>query len=138
MPPEPLKIVPADGPLPRRLATSDLLPVLDALADAAKELHISIKRGGVTVTLDVAGTAATSPGDLPDALSPCEADIITTISNAGQRLTAEGIKRGLQDAGKLHGDSTVTKALARLVQKKKCLTNRSDSYGRGYGLADWS
>lgn len=71
-------------------------------------------------------------------LTECERDLVEILDVAGRRMTGDEIKDELQKAGKLHGDSTITKALPRLVHQKKRLTNRRDSYGRGYGLADWS
>jgi hypothetical protein len=84
------------------------------------------------------------PDDAPpaprtsDELRECDQDIARILGQAGERLTGEVIKRRLQEAELRHGDSTIDHSLADLVKRRKLLTNRRDSYGRDYGLADWS
>jgi hypothetical protein len=70
-------------------------------------------------------------------LTDCERDVLGVIERAGRRLSGDEAKLALQEANLLHGDSTVTHALADLVQVKGLLTNRRDSRGKGYGLPEW-
>lgn len=37
-----------------------------------------------------------------------------------------------------YSESAVAHALADMTRRKGWLTNRKDSYGKGYGLLDWS
>ncbi len=62
------------------------------------------------------------------------------IREAGERLQGPQIKQRLEAAGRVHGDSTVNNALARLTGTKQVLTNivnDEDDFGEGYGLAEW-
>ena len=76
-------------------------------------------------------------------LTPCERDVLAVLERAGKRLTTQEVLQALarwaqEEPEHLHGDSTVTRALAELCRRKGLLSNRRDTYGRGYGLADWS
>jgi hypothetical protein len=72
-----------------------------------------------------------------DVLSECELDCLEMIALAGKRLKGDEVRIALRRAGKVHGESTVVKALAKLTGQRKELTNRTDAYGSGYGLAEW-
>lgn len=87
---------------------------------------------------DVSALAAVPPPVNPlDQLTECQRDILDAVRAAEKRLTGEDIKRALQAAEKLHGDSTINHTLAEMI-KAGLLTNRKDSYGKGYGLPEWS
>lgn len=66
----------------------------------------------------------------------CERDILATLAELGaslaRRFTAPTLLRALDEKKRLHGDSTINQALARLV-RVGLLVNAKD--GRGYGLA---
>jgi hypothetical protein len=68
--------------------------------------------------------------------TPCEADIIQTLREVGCRLTTSQLLTELSRRGRLHGTSTVRKALADMVDSQR-LTNKQDCMPKGYGLPDW-
>jgi Fe2+ or Zn2+ uptake regulation protein len=70
-------------------------------------------------------------------LTPREKDILVLIEEAGHRMTVVEVLAALEAAGKIHGESTVRCALPYLRNVAKLLNNKSDDYGRGYGLAEW-
>lgn len=55
-----------------------------------------------------------SIGEAP--MTECERDVIDTLKDAGRSLTTSKIIDAMIKAGKLHGESTVVKALARMVK----------------------
>ena len=118
--------------------STELLAHLAGLAAAGQELAVSIQQGNVTVSLTVnVESALPVPPVQADTLTDSETDILALLEAAGRRMTMEQVKDQLQQAGKLHGDSTITKALPRLVHRKRLLTNGKDGRGKGYGLAGW-
>lgn len=84
------------------------------------------------------GDAAEMQNDLLLGVNDCGRDILALLEEVGRRLTGEQVRREFQARQKLHGDSTIAHALAELGPLHRALlSNRRDSYGRGYGLADW-
>lgn len=85
-----------------------------------------------------AGGDGASESDPMLGVNDCGRDILTLLEEVGRRLTGEQIRREFQARQKVHGDSTISHALADLGPLHRALlSNRRDSYGRGYGLADW-
>jgi len=113
--------------------SAELLSHLAGLLADGRPLHVSMSAAGVCLTLSVAPVRTPQP----HAPSPCEADVVTIIRERGRRMTTEEVKRVLQTRNQVHGDSTVTKALADLCRRHGMLTNGRDGRGRGYGLAEW-
>jgi hypothetical protein len=70
----------------------------------------------------------------PGRRAECKADIVEVVSAAGSALTQKEIVRALKLAGKQHGPSTVTKALADLTAAGE-LVNPKDK--KGYRLPGW-
>jgi hypothetical protein len=70
-----------------------------------------------------------SPADRP--LTACEADVLAVVRAAGRRITKPEIDLRLETLGRAHGDSTILRALARLVRVGQ-LSNAHDR--RGYGV----
>lgn len=80
--------------------------------------------------------ATPRPRCLEQDLMPCPHDCLEIVRQAGKRLTAVQIKKGLNDAGKIHGECTIRTALASL-HREGLLDNRRDTKPRGYGLPTW-
>jgi hypothetical protein len=84
--------------------------------------------------------ADTPQGDTP-AIPPapprpftlCERDLLAVVRSSGCRLTMPQIRARLDQRGQLHGESTLLRALARLVRVGH-LTNAHDR--RGYAVPD--
>lgn len=127
---------PQDGS--RRAA---LLALLAELVRDGEPLRVLMEERGHRLRLSVGPVpgAAAAPAAAPASaeLSPCEEDILRVLAEAGRRLTTGAVLSALQEAGRLHGDSTVIHALADLCRRKGRLTNRKDGRGRGYGLTEW-
>lgn len=66
--------------------------------------------------------------------TPCERDLLDLLARAPMPLTTQRVLAQLETAGKLHGESTVRHALARLVGAGKITNSRRPP--RGYRLAD--
>lgn len=130
----------------------DLIEILLQLRDWAAEVYphyhpskivLTLQHGEKTervcLPLPINGRPVSQPpADEPDNLNDCGRDILALLEERGERMTGDAIRGALQERGQLHGDSTITRTLADLgPQNRKVLSNRRDSYGRGYGLADW-
>jgi hypothetical protein len=59
--------------------------------------------------------------------TPCEADVLTVVSQAGKPVATSAILTALEAARLYHGESTVKRALAHLVS-----LGRLANGGRGY------
>ncbi len=69
-------------------------------------------------------------------LRPHQQEIIDAIRDAGNRLTTDEILAVLEKKGTHRSEGTTKNTLAALVQFGP-LTNKTDEYGRGYGLPEW-
>lgn len=67
----------------------------------------------VLIEPDPASIPILKPEDIP---TPCEADILTTLRDAGRRMLRPEIINALEDR---HGESTLEKSLAKLVRLGK-------------------
>jgi hypothetical protein len=119
-------------PTSREAVLASLLALLENCRGCVLVTVEAGERGGATFRFPPLQTAATD-----EQLTECERDIIDLIREAGKRLTQAQVKAQLEAAGKIHGDSTVTHALAELTGDKRRLTSKRDEKGRGYGLAEW-
>jgi hypothetical protein len=128
--------------LPPRVIADVIQAVLNGQVPLPFEFQIRAAGRAYRLTLEEAlGSPAVGPPPSEDELSECERDIVALLEEAGQRLTGSEIRKRLgtfSPAKVPHGDTTITHALADLVQRKHVLNNKKDSYGKGYGLADWS
>ncbi|HEY1190713.1 MAG TPA: hypothetical protein VGE74_23985 [Gemmata sp.] len=70
----------------------------------------------------------------PSKRNECRTDILDVVRAAGRPLTRKEVIRGLKLAGKVHGPSTVAKALADLTTAG-ALINPKDK--KGYRLPGW-
>lgn len=85
--------------------------------------------------LDRNGTAS-EPSKVPP--TPCEQAILELFEEKQERLSKGQILIALDDARTCYSESAVAHALADMTRRKGWLSNRKDSYGKGYGLPDWS
>jgi hypothetical protein len=69
--------------------------------------------------------------------SECESDCIETVRTAGRPLKRNEVVKALEASGKVHGKSTISNALARLVSMG-LLVNDKGCSARGYRLPEWS
>jgi hypothetical protein len=107
-------------------------------AVVAGRLRVCMTRGGYTFTLEVApaGTAAGSKRPIPSPMQPrndCERDVLALFAGLppGGRLTMTRAFEALGRSGRLHGESTLRIALARLTRAGLL---RNDNDHRGYYL----
>ena len=107
---------------------------------AAVRLRID-QDDGDRLQLPIAAMVAVTPDepddDGPHTPTPCERDILGLIEETDRRYTVVQVLAALEGAGKIHGESTVRKALANLCRRTGLLTNKRDSRGKGYGLVEW-
>jgi hypothetical protein len=75
------------------------------------------------------------PNNTVTPVSGCRADILTVLHAAGQRLTTNRILDALEEAGMIHGESTVKMALAEMV-RTGVLTNDNRAEPKGYAIAE--
>jgi hypothetical protein len=65
-------------------------------------------------------------------LTPCEHDVLAALGEASHRLTTRQLLSRLEQSGRLHGERTVTRGLARLVRLGLVCSSRR--IPRGYYL----
>lgn len=87
------------------------------------------RAGGVRVVVTVRVVAGG-----PGAATPCEADVLTALASATGPWTTTRLLAEMGRLGMEHGESTVKRALARLVRAGVVLSSRVAP--RGYALAD--
>jgi hypothetical protein len=75
--------------------------------------------------------------DTPKKLTPCQIDCIAIIRQASKRLTTEGVRQALESHGKVHGNSTIRRALADLVTCGELTSGGKGRRSKGYGLPGW-
>ncbi len=68
--------------------------------------------------------------------TPCEADILDLVRLTPRRLTVVQIIDALETSGKLHGESTVRHALARLSRSGRLVPHRRAPCGYSLPAAE--
>jgi hypothetical protein len=79
--------------------------------------------------------APLTDGYTPFQPTGCRADILTVLRAAGQRLTTNRILDALEEAGMIHGESTVKMALAEMV-RSGILSNDNRAEPKGYAVVE--
>jgi hypothetical protein len=69
-------------------------------------------------------------------LTDCDRACLEVIDQAGRRLKRGEVVKALEEAGELHGQSTIKNSLAKLV-RAKLLTNNRGRGAKGYGRPEW-
>jgi hypothetical protein len=114
---------------------AELLGLLTPLAKAANRgLTRVVVSGPLAARVQVWPADCRPPANVAPAggrLTPCEADALAVVRAAHRKLTKPEIELRLEALGQAHGDSTLLRALARLV-RDGLLTNAHDR--RGYGV----
>lgn len=101
-------------------------------ANVTRRLEVKFSYGGARAFLVLEPETAIPLVNLRDAPTECERDIVETIRSAGRRLTQPEVIEALAKANKIHGDSTIVKALARMVKDGRLTQVKR----RGYGIAE--
>lgn len=106
--------------------------LLDWLGVTGPPRSVVVRHSGLKVTLTVERDHSIP---IIDVLTDCERDVLDVIRAAGRRLKREAILDALARADKIHGESTVARALASLVKRRQL-----DNPGRraGYGIVGQS
>lgn len=107
----------------------ELASELIKMGEAPMRARYEMELFGLRVTVEVRPAS-----DLPGDLTPCEQDIIAVLRGRRHRLTTIQILGELDGGGKIHGESTVKAALARLAREKVVTSSRAAP--RGYLLAE--
>lgn len=91
-------------------------------------------RGLAYLELELFDSSIVGHGDeeLPDS----QKAIMSTLREAGERMTTTRLLEAMNRAGHNFGDSTVKNALSILVTTRR-IDNRRDTSPRGYGLPEW-
>ncbi len=74
--------------------------------------------------------------DVP-AQTNCEEDVLATLHEVGHRLMVEQLLSEMQQRGRLHGESTIRRAVSRM-RKDNRLTHEDVANPRGFGLPEWN
>lgn len=110
------------------------LAILQEAGNAPPSLSLRLSPGGglsFSFELPPATTPSPARAAVPE-LTLCERDILAVLEAAERRISTAEILRRLEAAGKQHGDSTVQKALARLVRLGRTTASRRTP--RGYAV----
>lgn len=128
--------MPAD-PLKTALEAHALRALADAKgAPPARALSVTVTAGDLSATLTVARLKAgcgACDGGLPP-LTDCERDVVRLVAAAWYRWPTSKVLSELERHGLIHGESTVKRALARLVQLQ--ILGNSKTAPRGYWLQE--
>lgn len=89
---------------------------------------VEIATDGIRVTIRADQAAANRPS--AELLTPCERDLLDLLAAAPMPMTTSQILTRLAQAGKLHGEATAKRALARLTRAGLLLNSRRPP--RGY------
>lgn len=113
----------------RPLVENHLLRLLLDLGEVREPFRHEFEAHGVIVSVQVTPEQSLPTADSKRALTPCEADILDLLGRPGSPpLTWRPIQQALEAEGKLYAESTIRKALARLVGAG-LLTNRRNHVG---------
>lgn len=73
----------------------------------------------------------------PVAGTPCEEDILQTLHEVGHRMLVEQLLVEMEHRGRIHGESTIRHALARMRREKR-LSHDDETNPKGFGLPGWT
>lgn len=127
-----MSIPPARGVRTRVIVHAHMHAIVSELMlceEVPTEEHLELESGGWRITAVVQPVERPSSG-----LTPCEADTLLTLREAAQRLTTMDVLDAMDRAGRLHGESTIKMALAKLVRSG--LAGNSREAPRGYYITD--
>jgi hypothetical protein len=98
--------------------------------------------GGKKLKLAVFGHPCPAPPRAAEAPEPPIAEwlalVVDALTAAGKRLTTSQLFTEMSSREMIFSESTVTKGLAKECKTGDVINSRKDSYGTGYGLAEWS